>query len=142
MGNDVHQGLERFLDKFHQPAVPNYTIITDPEYYVFLWFHDALGNLIECPYAGWAYWMPKLEKSAIDYSAANWCFFRGTGGIQSGTDDTSLPDKCIDLTPFVREASLPEIKPAGAEQIQTLFGQTTAGAFSPYASDGQAAITL
>lgn len=46
MGDDAHQGLERWLDKFHQPAVPNYTIITDPEYYVFLWFHNAVGNLI------------------------------------------------------------------------------------------------
>lgn len=51
MGDDAHQGLERFLDKFHQPGVPAYTIITDPEYYVFLWFHDAIGNLITCPYA-------------------------------------------------------------------------------------------
>ena len=54
----------------------------------------------------------------------------------------TLPTKCIDLTPFVREASLPEIAPAGAEDIQTLFGNTSAGSFSPYASDGKKAITL
>lgn len=95
--------------------MPNYTIITDPEYYVFLWFHDALGNLIECPYVDGS-WTPKLEKSAVDYGATNWPLW-GEGGIQSGTDDTSLPWQCIDLTPFVREGSLPEIKPAGAEQI-------------------------
>jgi len=49
---------------------------------------------------------------------------------------------CLDLTPFVREASLPEIAPAGAEKIKTLFGETQAGAFSPYASDGSKPITL
>lgn len=53
-----------------------------------------------------------------------------------------LPDKCVDLTPFVREATLPEIAPANAEKIQTLFGETQAGAFSPYASDGSKNITL
>lgn len=42
----------------------------------------------------------------------------------------------------MREATLPEIAPAGAEDIQTLFGNTTAGAFSPYASDGKKPITL
>ena len=42
----------------------------------------------------------------------------------------------------MREATLPEIAPAGAEKITTLFGETTAGAFSPYASDGSKSITL
>ena len=79
MGNDAHQGLERWLDKFHQPTVPNYTIITDPEYYVFLWFHNAVGNLIECPYAGPDFWIPKLDKSAIDYSGANSAIYQGDG---------------------------------------------------------------
>ena len=100
MGNDAHQGLERWLDKFHQPTVPNYTIITDPEYYVFLWFHNAVGNLIRCPYVE-SGWKPKLEQSAVNYAATNWRIW-GEGGIQSGTDDTSLPYECIDLTPFVR----------------------------------------
>ena len=53
-----------------------------------------------------------------------------------------LPSKCIDLTPFVREASLPPISPANGEKIQTLFGETTSGSFSPYASDGSKSITL
>lgn len=42
----------------------------------------------------------------------------------------------------MREATLPEIAPAGGEQITTLFGNTTAGSFSPYASDGSKPITL
>lgn len=70
MGNDAHQGLERWLDKFHQPTVPNYTIITDPEYYVFLWFHNAVGNLIQCPYLMGG-WKPKLEQTAIDFFGVN-----------------------------------------------------------------------
>ena len=37
---------------------------------------------------------------------------------------------------------MPEISPAGAEKIKTLFGETTAGSFSPYASDGSKQITL
>lgn len=48
----------------------------------------------------------------------------------------------MDLTPFVREASLPAIAPANADKIQTLFGETSAGSFSPYASDGSKTITL
>ncbi len=104
-GNDAHQGLERWLDKFHQPTVPNYTIITDPEYYVFLWFHNAVGNLIRCPYLEAGY-VSKLDKGedgpAIDYSKINSTI--GATGIQSGTDDTSLPPECVDLTPFVRQA--------------------------------------
>lgn len=113
MGNDAHQGLERWLDKFHQPGVPNYTIITDPEYYVFLWFHNSIGNLIQCPYTDGG-WLPLLEKSAPNYEGINWQL-QGKGGIQSGTDNTKLDPKCIDLTPFVRQAQLPEIKPANAE---------------------------
>lgn len=53
-----------------------------------------------------------------------------------------MPEYCIDLTPFVREATLPPIAPANATKIQTLFGQTSAGTFSPYASDGSKQITL
>lgn len=53
-----------------------------------------------------------------------------------------LNEKCIDLTPFVREASLPPIAPANGDKITTLFGDTTAGSFSPYASDGSKSITL
>ena len=100
--------------------MPNYTIITDPEYYVFLWFHNAVGNLIECPYLLDGY-VSKLDKGkeknsppAIQYAKLN-SPFKGKGGIQSGTDDTSLPEKCVDLTPFVRQATLPEIKPANGE---------------------------
>ena len=52
LGNDAHLGLERFIEAFHKPACPAYTIITDPDYYVFLWFHDANGKLIYCPYLG------------------------------------------------------------------------------------------
>ena len=37
---------------------------------------------------------------------------------------------------------MPEIKPANGDPIDTLFGKTTAGSFSPYASDGQSSITL
>ena len=37
---------------------------------------------------------------------------------------------------------MPEIKPANGEPVETLFGKTTAGSFSPYASDGQQSITL
>ena len=37
---------------------------------------------------------------------------------------------------------MPEIKPANGEPIDTLFGKTSAGSFSPYASDGQSSITL
>ena len=42
----------------------------------------------------------------------------------------------------MRQAQLPEIKPANGEPIDTLFGKTSAGSFSPYASDGQQSITL
>lgn len=64
MGNDAHLGLERFLDKFHQPGVPTHTIITDPEYFVFLWFHDANGKLIHNPYTQTDY-EPKLKGTSI-----------------------------------------------------------------------------
>lgn len=77
MGNDAHQGLERFLDAFHQPGVPSHTIITDPEYYVFLWFHDALGNLIQCPYLGG--YTPKLKESSVDFNKANGHFLNQPG---------------------------------------------------------------
>ena len=53
-----------------------------------------------------------------------------------------LDDNCLDLTPFVREATLPDIQPANGDKIKTLFGETTAGSFSPYASDGSKSITL
>ncbi len=82
---------------------------------MFLWFHDAIGNLIYCPYTQYDY-KTRLEESAVDFYKANWNLW-GEGGIQSGTDDTSLPTKCIDLTPFVREATLPEIAPANGEKI-------------------------
>ena len=141
MGNDAHQGLERWLDKFHAPGVPSHTIITDPEYYIFLWFHNAVGNLINCPYASWESWEPKLKESTVNYSKTNSMLW-GVEGIQSGTDFPWLPQNCIDLTPFVRQASLPEIKPANGDPIETLFGKTSAGSFSPYASDGQSSITL
>jgi len=143
MGNDTHDGLEKFLDKFHQPAVPSYTIITDPDYYVFLWFHNAVGNLIECPYVSKEY-KPKLISTSVDFATANRPQFFRPVGIQSGlvNGEETLPEKCIDLTPFVREASLPPVSPAGAEKITTLFGETSAGSFSPYASDGAKSITL
>lgn len=70
--------------------MPNYTIITDPEYYVFLWFHNSIGNLIQCPYLLDGY-VSKLDKGkekdeppAIDYAKLN-SPFKGKGGIQSGT---------------------------------------------------------
>ena len=133
--------MKKFLDKFHQPGKPSYTIITDPEYYVFLWFHDALGNLIKCPYLIDEY-TPKLKDSYVEFGAVNRNYWGDEGGIQSGSEDVSLDDKCLDLTPFVREATLPEIAPANGEKIRTLFGDTTAGSFSPYASDGSKPITL
>lgn len=142
MGNDAHQGLELFLDKFHQPGVPSHTIITDPEYYVFLWFHNALGDLIDCPYTdGGNGYVPRLASTSVDFDNVNKSFY-DKKGIQSGVDDQSLPSKCFDLTPFVRSIQMPPIAPANAEQIETLFGKTTAGAFSPYASDGSKEITL
>lgn len=69
MGNDAHMGLERFLDKFHQPGVPQYTIITDPDYYVFLWFHNANGELIDCPYVD--FYTPQLASTSIDFHSVN-----------------------------------------------------------------------
>ena len=142
MGNDAHQGLELFLDKFHQPGVPSHTIITDPEYYVFLWFHNALGELIDCPYTdGGKHYVPRLSSTSVDFDNVNKSFY-DKKGIQSGVDDQSLPSKCFDLTPFVRSIQMPEIAPANGEQIDTLFGKTTAGSFSPYASDGSKPITL
>lgn len=86
---------------------------------MFLWFHNAIGNLIDCPYIKGG-WKPRLEQTSIDFASVN-APYKGPG-IQSGTDDTNLPLKCVDLTPFVRQAQLPEIKPAGADQIETLFG--------------------
>lgn len=77
MGNDAHQGLERFLDKFHQPGVPSHTIITDPEYFVFLWFHDANGKLIDCPYI--SDYTPKLSSTSVKFSTANKSFNDGQG---------------------------------------------------------------
>jgi len=70
--------LERFLDKFHQPGIPAYTIITDPEYYVFLWFHDANGNIIKCPYFIKEY-VPKLHESSVNFENANCPFSHGEG---------------------------------------------------------------
>ena len=72
----------------------------------------------------------------------NYNYWGEEGGIQSGVKDTSLDERCLDLTPFVREGQLPEIKPANGTKIKTLFGETTAGSFSPYASDGSNNITL
>ena len=141
-GNDAHQGLELFLNKFHQPGVPSHTIITDPEYYVFLWFHNALGDLIDCPYTdGGNGYVPRLASTSVDFDNVNKSFY-DKKGIQSGVDDQSLPSKCFDMTPFVRSIQMPPIAPANAEQIETLFGKTTAGAFSPCASDGSKEITL
>lgn len=133
--------MRKFLDKFHQPGKPSYTIITDPEYYVFLWFHDALGSVIKCPYLIEEY-KPKLSTAYVEFSKVNRNYWADEGGIQSGTDNPVLDDNCLDLTPFVREATLPEIQPANGEKIKTLFGETTAGSFSPYASDGSKSITL
>lgn len=141
MGNDAHDGLEKFLDKFHQPGVPSHTIITDPEYYVFLWFHNAVGELIDCPYTNGQNYVSRLHQNNVNFDSVNSSFQTHTG-IQSGTTDTSLVKECLDLTPFVREVQMPEIAPANGEKIQTLFGETTAGSFSPYASDGSRQITL
>lgn len=151
MGNDTHRGLERFLDKFHQPGIPAYTLSTDPDYYVFLWFHNANGNLISCPYIH-----PDGYKNFLfpnwDFFHANKDFASYWGGIHGGAyqdgktavveRQMNLDPKCVDLTPFVREATLPEIAPANAERIKTLFGETSAGSFSPYASDGSKTISL
>lgn len=139
MGRDSHSGLERFLSKFHQPTVPSHTIITDPEYSVYLWFHDANGKLIDCPYTNGGY-TPVLKW--LDVKSINSSFIGKYSILGGGEYASDLPEKCLDLTPFVHEAQLPEIAPANGEQIQTLFGNTTAGSFSPYASDGSKSITL
>jgi len=70
MGGDAHQGLERWLNKFHQPTVPSHTIITDPEFFVFLWFHDAKGNLIKCPYTMGDY-KTTLASTSVDFAKTN-----------------------------------------------------------------------
>ena len=57
-----------------------------------------------------------MKESSVNFGSANKSFI-STNGIQSGTDDTSLPQKCFDLTPFVREATLPDISPANADKI-------------------------
>ena len=108
---------------------------------MFLWFHNAQGELIDSPYGSNGGYTPKLEKSSVKFAEANKGIGEGNG-IQSGTDELKLPDKCVDLTPFVRQVQLPQISPAGAERITTLFGETSAGSFSPYASDGSKDITL
>ena len=78
MGNDAHQGLERFLKKLHQPGVPSHTIITDPDFYVFLWFHDANGRLIDCPYVTKEY-KTFLEESSVQFGKANPQFYDREG---------------------------------------------------------------
>ena len=108
MGDDAHEGLKHWLDKFHQPTVPGYTIITDPEYFVFLWFHDANGRLINCPYTKGKKYVPRLKSTSVDFDSVN-SAFNDQVGIQSGNQN--LPEQCIDLTPFVREATLPDISP-------------------------------
>ncbi len=80
MGNDAHDGLRKFLDKFHQPGKPSHTIITDPEYYVFLWFHDSMGSLIRCPYL-LDEWKPQLASAYVDFRAVNSNFAPEEGGI-------------------------------------------------------------
>ena len=145
MGKDAHQGLERFMQKFHQPGVPSHTIITDPDYYVFLWFHNAIGSPIECPYTKGGNYVPKLRlemSKDFSFDNINAKFEDGIGINGNGQDSPQLPSKCLDLTPFVRQAQLPEIAPANATKIKTLFGETTAGTFSPYVSDGSKSITL
>ena len=144
MGRSTHAGLESFLNKFHQPGNPTFTIITDPDYYVFLWFHNAVGKIIQCPYVtqntGASSYVTRLEQSSVDFGMFNQALSNPTG--ISGNPNEQLPETCVDLTPFVREANLPPIAPAGGDKIQTLFGETAAGSFSPYASDGQKSITL
>lgn len=97
MGNDSFQGLERFMSKMHQPGQPSHTIITDPEFFVFLWFHDANGTLIQCPYLAN---LPGKLKNRPDFSSVNKAF-GAKDGIQGGTKDPTLPEYCLDLTPFV-----------------------------------------
>lgn len=116
MGKDAHQGLENFLNKFHQPTVPQFTIITDPEYFVFLWFHNANGELIDCPYVSDQY-IPKLSSTSINFDDVNKGPFHHPYGIQGNVESGLLDEKCIDLTPFVREATLPPIQPANGEKI-------------------------
>lgn len=82
MGDDAHSGLERFLDTFHKPGDPVHTIITDPEYFVFLWFHDALGNLIRCPYLNAGY-KPLLEGTSQEFDKTNAALCK-TPSIQAG----------------------------------------------------------
>ena len=95
--------------------------------------------MIDCPYITGDY-TTRLSETSVQFDTAN-SPFGSRGGIE-GVPDATLRKKCVDLTPFVREAQLPDISPAGAERIKTLFGETTAGSFSPYASDGSKNITL
>ena len=87
MGDDLHSGLEWWLDEFHKPGVPGSTIITDPEYFVFLWFYDAIGNVIECPYQSSNY-KTRLASSAPDFGKANKFSTIST----KDSDDNSKPD--------------------------------------------------
>ena len=101
LGTEQQLGLERFLDKFHQPGIPSHTIITDPEYSVYLWFHNAIGNLIDCPYVTGNY-ETRLHETSVVFDSVN-APFGSRQGIE-GVPDATLRPKCIDLTPFVREA--------------------------------------
>lgn len=110
---------------------------------MYLWFYDSLGTLITCPY--FEYWengkilsphdSRKLPSPNVEYP------YNRDYSVNK-TFHEAKQNLYLDLTPYVRQIDLPEFKPAGAEKIKTLFGETTAGSFSPYASDGQNSITL
>lgn len=81
LGKDAHRGLERFMQKFHQPGVPSHTIITDPDYYVFLWFTNAAGSVIQCPYTKGNY-VPRMRSEShkdFSFDAINSAFDDGIG---------------------------------------------------------------
>ena len=46
---------------------------------MFLFFHDANGNLIHCPYTNAGY-TTKLNESSLNFDEANWKFW-GEPGI-------------------------------------------------------------
>ena len=63
--------MKKFLDKFHQPGKPSYTIITDP---------DALGTVIKCPYLIEEY-KPKLSTAYVEFAKVNRNYWADEGGI-------------------------------------------------------------
>ena len=63
---------------------------------MFLWFHNAIGNLIQCPYV--SDYIPYMNWADDDGHASNYPLFQSVNGnfddrigIQSNGTDASLP---------------------------------------------------